>query len=93
MKTPAYTLTFFTTGQDMVSIHADVRGLDVLIDSLRQIKAKVESDVCEHEHLRSASWGGRELTETKGCETGELVHHVKIYGWTPEWIMKHKFKA
>jgi Immunity protein 32 len=77
----------------MVSIHADVRGLGVLIDSLQRIKAKVEANVCEHDHLMSASWGGRELSEVKGCETGELVHHVKIYVWTPEWIAKHKFKT
>jgi len=92
MEPPDYTLAFFRSEQDMVSVHADVRGLDVLIASLQRIKAQIEAGVCDHDHLISASCAGGELSEIKGSETGTLVHHVKIYGWTQEWIAKHGFE-
>jgi len=39
----------------------------------------------------TAAWAGSELSEKKGSESGELVHHVKLYGWTQEWAKKHGF--
>jgi hypothetical protein len=39
------------------------------------------------------AWAGDgELTDAKGCEKeGQLVQHLKIYGWTDEWAKKHGF--
>jgi hypothetical protein len=92
MKAPDYTLAVFTNGEGMVSIHADVTGLGVLIATLQRLKAEVESGLCEHDHLGVGPFGDAQLSERKGCETGDLVSHVKIYGWTEEWLVKHKFK-
>jgi hypothetical protein len=81
--------------EDEVFLHADVAGLDFLIERLRWIRKKVSEGVPEeHEHLMTESWGGDELTESIGSERSDttLVHHVKIFGWSKEWAMKHGFK-
>jgi len=36
------------------------------------------------------AWAGTELSERRMPEGVHLIHHVKIYGWTPEWIQKHQ---
>jgi hypothetical protein len=45
------------------------------------------------DHLMTNAWGGRQLSERTLDPGARLVHHVKLYGWTPEWIEKHGLKA
>jgi hypothetical protein len=94
MSKPDYTLSFSTDDDgDQVFIHADAGGLDYLIDSLTQIRRKLDEDVCEHDHLMTDAWGGQQLSERTLDKDARLVHHVKMYGWTPEWIEKHHLKT
>lgn len=72
-------------------MHANREGLAKLIASLEQIKNNIEAGQCDHDHLMTDAWGGSELSESKGIQTGELVHHVEIFGWTEEWVKKHGF--
>lgn len=78
---------------DVVYVHADAAGVVQLEELVAYLKKKIEAGECPHDHLRSESWAGSELTETmlaqekiKGCKQ---VHHVKVYGWTDEWASKH----
>jgi len=92
MAKPEYTLTFVADGKGQLKVHADAKGLAVLISSLERLKKKVEAGECDHDHLFTDAWAGGELSESLGCENdGELVHHVKLYGWTEEWAKKHGF--
>ncbi len=93
MAKPDYTLSFVADQKGQLAVHADAKGLSVLISALERLKRKVESGICDHDHLHSDSWAGDELSETSGCEReGDIVHHVKIYGWTDEWAYNHGFK-
>ena len=92
MTQPKYLLTFVDDHKGDVFVHADSEGLSVLIRTLQRIKDAVDRGVCEHDHLMSDSWGGSELTESKGIQEGEIVNHVKIFGWNQEWSIKHGFK-
>jgi hypothetical protein len=74
---------------EQLFIHADGKGLDILIRSLQNIRAKLGQDVCEHDHLMTDEWGGTELSERTLPDAIHTIHHVKIYGWTPEWKRKH----
>jgi hypothetical protein len=69
---------------ETVFIHADEKGLDVLINSLEKIRNKIKNRELEHDNLMTEDWGGRELTNEAQNTEGEteLIHHVKIYGWT-----------
>jgi hypothetical protein len=78
---------------DMVYIHADLAGIEALQKALSVIKQRLELGECAHDHLSSLAWGGRDLTESmltnersSGCKQ---VHHIKLYGWTGEWVQKH----
>ncbi len=94
MSKPNYTLSFATDADgDQIFIHADAGGLDHLIRSLSHIRSKLDENICDHDHLMTDSWGGHELSERTLDEDARLVHHVKIYGWTPEWIEKHHLKT
>ena len=94
MPHPDYTLSFATDADgDQVFIHADAAGLDHLIRALTGIRRKLEEDACDHDHLMTDAWGGHELSERTLDSDARVVHHVKIYGWTPEWIAKHNLKA
>jgi hypothetical protein len=94
MPKPTHILTFTADREGgQVFIHADAAGLDYLIRSLSRIRKHLDNNVCEHDHLMTDAWGGSELTE-RGLENdAQTVHHVKIYGWTPEWVQKHGFLA
>jgi len=85
----------FATDADgnQVFIHADAGGLDHLIRSLTHIRRKLDENICDHDHLMTDAWGGHELSERTLEKDERLVHHVKIYGWTPEWIEKHHLKT
>jgi hypothetical protein len=94
MPKPDYTLSFATDADGhQVFIHADAGGLDYLIRSLTHIRRKLDENVCDHDHLMTDAWGGRELSERTLEKNERLVHHVKIHGWTPEWIEKHHLKT
>lgn len=93
MTQPKYLLTFVTGKHGELFLHADNEGLSVLIRTLQQIKDAVDRGACEHDHLMSEAWGGSELSEQKGIQDGELIHHLKIFGWNQEWTVKHGFKA
>ena len=90
MSKPDHILSFATDKDcDQIFIHADVLGLDHLIRSLTHIRQKVAAGICEHDHMMTDAWGGNELTETVTDADAHIVHHVKIYGWTPEWVQQH----
>lgn len=74
---------------EQLSIHADSKGLGVLINRLSQIKAQVDSGNCSHLHLMSNAWGGGELSEFVPEKDGTLIHHVKMYGWTTDRAEQH----
>ena len=93
MPKPKYTLSLISDGKGGLAVHADSEGLAILIAQLERLKQKVDVGLCDHDHLHTDAWAGDELSETTGCEKeGDVVHHVKIYGWTEEWARKHGFK-
>lgn len=92
MSKPTHTLAFVTDQKGQLFVHADAKGLAHLIGSLERLKKKVEAGECDHDHMHTDAWAGDELSESKGCEKdGEIIHHVKLYGWTEEWAKKHGF--
>ena len=91
MTQPDHVLTFVRGEEGELFMHADAKGLSVLIRALEGLKKKAEAGISEHEHLMTPSWAGSELSEKKGTESGELIHHLKLYGWTEEWARKHGF--
>jgi len=70
-------------------INADAKGLDRLISTLTSIRQKLDENILQHDHLMSAVWGGTDLTQRSAGEGSRTVHHVKICGWTPEWVHKN----
>lgn len=93
MNTPEHVLTFVREGEAELRLHADAKGLSLMISALERLKEKVEAGDCDHDHLFTPAWAGTELTESKGMESGDLIHHLKTYGWTDEWIVKHGFRS
>ena len=85
-----YVLSFAADGQGQLAIHADARGLEVLISRLVRMRDAVLGGDCRDEHFFSESWGTGDLSERVMANDGELIHHVKIYGWTREWAEKHE---
>jgi hypothetical protein len=89
-------LSFVTdaTGK-VVSVHADIHGVEFLIDELENLRSQLLVNDCPHTHLFSPECGGDELTMTKlndqPAETN-VVCHVKIYGWNEEWSRRHGLK-
>lgn len=91
MNQPDYVLTFVRGQEGELFMHADAKGLAVMIAALERLKKNAEEGLSEHDHLMTPAWGGSELSEKKGLESGELIHHLKMYGWTEEWAGKHGF--
>ena len=93
MKYPDHVLSLFSDTEGQAFLHADDKGLEILISALERLRRKIKEGVCDHDHLMTEAWAGDgELTDAKGCEKeGQLVQHLKIYGWTDEWAKKHKF--
>jgi hypothetical protein len=89
-------LSFVTdTSGGLVSIHADLRGVEYLIEELERLRSQLLVDDCPHTHLFSSECAGDALTTTKlRDQPGEvnIVHHVKIYGWNEEWARRHGLK-
>jgi len=77
---------------DVVHVHADKAGLAHLAEALEVLRASLERGECDHVHLKSNSWGGFDLTETRidSESSAEQVHHLEIFAWTPEWKEKHQ---
>ena len=87
-------LLSFVTNQDgtMVTIHADLPGIELLIRELESLRDAIAENDCPHTHLFSAEAAGRELSNTKLDNQPAEVHnvcHVKIYGWNCEWAIRH----
>lgn len=91
MPKPTYLLTFVAGDKGEIFVHADHEGLTKLIGSLERLRKSIEAGNCDHDHLMTDAWGGTELSEEKGMQTGELIHHVELFGWTKEWVTKHGF--
>lgn len=87
-----HVLSFFTdTDGSQVFVHADAAGLDILIRSLTRLRRRLDEDICDHDHLLTNDWSGRGNLSTRAIGEGDrLVHHVKLYAWTPEWVAKHQ---
>jgi hypothetical protein len=77
---------------DVVYIHADEAGLDFLIERLTRLRGHIQHDECEHEHFMTLAWGGHGLSERELDSEERQVHHVKLYGWTDEFIEHHNLK-
>lgn len=71
---------------NVVHVHVDKEGIDILMRSLELIKRELEKGEQAHDHLMSEEWGGWELSisDETGREKGRPVHQVNIYGWTDE---------
>ena len=93
MKHNDHVLYLAADGGNQLFLHADAKGLDLLIASLQGLKQKVAAGKCDHDHLMTEAWAGDgELTEDEGCEKeGRIIHHLKVYAWTDEWSRKHGF--
>ena len=91
MNPPSYALAFVRGEQGELFVHADPSGLALLIAALQQLKQNAEAGICEHTHLMTPACGGTALSEPRGYETGELIHHVKLYGWPRDWATRHGF--
>ena len=73
-----YLLTF-ELNKDELEIHTDLSGLKTLIDELNKLLKSAEKGLNDHNHLMTEDWGGNELTSV--TQSGEILHHVKIYCW------------
>lgn len=87
-------LLSFVTNQDgsMVTIHADLAGIEILIRELEALRDAIAGDDCPHTHLFSAEAAGKELSTSKLDNQPAEVNnacHVKIYGWNSEWAVRH----
>lgn len=93
MKYPEHVLSLITDDSGQAFLHADEKGLDILMAALQRLRGKIKEGKCDHDHLMTVAWAGDgELTEAKGCEReGQTVHHLKLYGWTDDWAKKHGF--
>jgi hypothetical protein len=93
MKDAAHLLTFVRTKESELVLHADAQGLSLLISALQSLKEKTEAGGSDHDHLKTSAWAGTELTESRGSESGELIHHLKVYAWSEESAVKHGFRS
>lgn len=78
-----------------LSVHADLCGVELLIENLQSIRSQLLENDCPHTHLMSPVCAGYELSTTKlQDQPGEVnvVCHVKIYGWNEEWARRHGLK-
>lgn len=94
MENQDHVLCFVADGEGQLFIHADAAGLDLLLRSLGHLRKRIDENDCDHDHLMTKSWGSHELTEVppRGQE-GQIIHHVKVYGWTEEWTRRHGMKS
>jgi len=91
-----YLLSFVTdeTGQ-YVAVHADLHGIENLIQELQSLRQRLLENDCPHAHLFASDSGGGQLTQTKLQDQANEktpVWHVKIYGWNDERARRHGLK-
>ena len=92
MAKPDHTLCFVSDGEGQIFLHADSAGLRTLISCLETLKKKTDAGQCDHDHLKTDAWAGSELSEEIGEEKGQVIHHVKIYGWSEAKAKEHGFR-
>ena len=63
---------------EIVEIHSDEEGLDLLIDRLLALR---RHKIPEHDHLMTESWAGWELTEEKQSPDSKLINHLRVNFW------------
>ena len=62
------------SGQAEAAICLDDEGLEFLIDRLSRLRGKRD-----HEHMKTPSWAGQELSEAKqGGDEYDLIHHLRL---------------
>ena len=75
----SHILTFEWDKENQVlEIHGNTEGLNLLKDKIDLLLKKKESD---HTHLMSIEWGGDEITKIKQSPTNEMINSVKIFKW------------
>ena len=89
---PNHVLTLVQQKEGEAVLHADAKGLALLIAALERLRKTAEGGAPDHDHLMTPTWAGAELSERKGVETGALIHHLKIFGWSDEAAKKHGFR-
>lgn len=94
MASPDYILNLTQDGDGVTHLHADKAGLETLIQRLQHLSSAIDDGICEHDHLMSEEWAGDELSTQNGivADGHNTVHHLKLFGWTDEWAVKHGFK-
>lgn len=94
METVKHLLSFVTNADaDMLTVHLDIDGIDLLIERLSKLRELVDQGKCEDSHLFTAESIGSELSSTMlNGQSSEvnIVHHVKLCVWTKEWSVKHR---
>jgi hypothetical protein len=92
----SHVLSFVTNSSgDYLAVHADLAGITMLIDELEILRAQLKQNDCPHTHLFAREAGGEELTATTVADQQDesrVICHVKIYGWTEEWAVRHGLK-
>lgn len=76
----------------MISLHADIGRLNLMIDSLVRLRDLVAAGKCEDLHFFADEALGGELTSTMltdSASEARVAQHVKVYGWTEEWAKRH----
>lgn len=78
---------------NVVHIHGDLAGLEMLERAVAQLREVVASGGCQDSHLFSPAWGGGDLTETMLDQERSAgwaqVNHLKLFGWTEDWSVRH----
>jgi len=95
--TDDHLLSFVTdASSQFLSVHADLRGIEYLIEKLQQLRLHLLENDCPHTHLFASDTAESELTTTKLRDQPDeenIVYHVKLYGWNEEWARRHGLKA
>ncbi len=91
-----HVLSFVTNSEgDYLAVHADLAGINLLIQELEILREQLELNDCPHTHLSSPDAMGEKLTTTKlegQKDENNVISHVKIYGWNEEWAARHGLK-
>ena len=93
MSKSNHLLSFVSNGQgNMITIHADLAGVELLIAELVGLRDLLKIGECPHTHLHSMEEAGGHLSVAKLQDQPEEVnhvHHVKMYGWNEQWKSRH----
>ncbi len=71
----------YDASKGVVEIHVDEEGADFLIGRLSKRK-----QFGGHDHLKTPSWGGWELTEDRQGLDNDPIHHLSIRYWPRETV-------